>query len=92
MLLVGAVVFALYGLCFGLLFRSETAVSAAGGSVVVLGFLGNIFFPLSGRCWTSHASRRSTATSASPATRVTEGWMVTADGALIQEALVDSGR
>ncbi len=47
-LLVGAVVFALYGLCFGLRFRSEAALSAAGGSIVVLGFLGNIFVPLSG--------------------------------------------
>lgn len=47
-LLAGAVVFALYGLCFGLRFRSEAALSAAGGSVVILGFLGNIFFPLSG--------------------------------------------
>jgi ABC-2 type transport system permease protein len=47
-LLLGALVFALYGLCFGLAFRSEAAVSGAGGSVVVLGFLGNIFFPLSG--------------------------------------------
>jgi ABC-2 type transport system permease protein len=47
-LLVGAVVFALYGLCFGLRFRSEAALSAAGGSIVILGFLGNIFFPLSG--------------------------------------------
>lgn len=47
-LLAGAVAFALYGLCFGLRFRSEAALSAAGGSVVILGFLGNIFFPLSG--------------------------------------------
>lgn len=47
-LVVGAVMFALYGLIFGLAFRSESAVSAAGGSLVVLGFLGNIFFPLSG--------------------------------------------
>lgn len=47
-LLVGATAFALYGLCFGLRFRSEAALSAAGGSVVILGFLGNIFFPLSG--------------------------------------------
>ena len=41
-------VFALYGLCFGLRFRSEAALSAAGGSIVILGFLGKIFFPLSG--------------------------------------------
>lgn len=47
-LVVGAVLFALYGLVFGLAFRSEAAVTAASGSLVVLGFLGNIFFPLSG--------------------------------------------
>lgn len=47
-LVVGAVMFSLYGLIFGLAFRSEAAVSAASGSLVVLGFLGNIFFPLSG--------------------------------------------
>ncbi len=46
--LVGAAVFAVYGLCFGLAFRSEAAVGAASGSLVVLAFLGNIFFPLSG--------------------------------------------
>jgi ABC-2 type transport system permease protein len=47
-LLVGAVMFALYGLSFGLAFRSEAAVSAAGGSLVILSFLGNIFVPLTG--------------------------------------------
>ncbi len=47
-LLVGASTFALYGLSFGLAFRSEAAVSAAGGSLVILSFLGNIFIPLSG--------------------------------------------
>ena len=47
-LVAGAVMFALYGLIFGLAFRSEAAVTAASGSLVVLGFLGNIFFPLSG--------------------------------------------
>ncbi len=46
--LVGAATFALYGLCFGLAFRSEAAVGAASGSLVVLSFLGNIFIPLSG--------------------------------------------
>jgi ABC-2 type transport system permease protein len=48
LLLVGAAMFSLYGLNFGLMFRSEAAVSAAGGSLVILAFLGNIFFPLSG--------------------------------------------
>ncbi len=47
-LFVGAGTFALYGLSFGLAFRSEAAVSAAGGSLVILSFLGNIFVPVSG--------------------------------------------
>jgi ABC-2 type transport system permease protein len=47
-LLVGATTFAFYGLSFGLAFRSEAAVSAAGGSLVILAFLGNIFMPLTG--------------------------------------------
>ena len=47
-LVLGAVTFALYGLVFGLAFRSEAAVSAAGGSLVILSFLGNIFVPLVG--------------------------------------------
>lgn len=46
-LLIGATTFALYGLSFGLAFRSEAAVSAAAGSLVILAFLGNIFLPLS---------------------------------------------
>ena len=47
-LLVGATTFALYGLSFGLGFRSEAATAAAGGSLVILGFLGNVFIPLTG--------------------------------------------
>ena len=45
---LGAAVFSLYGLLFGLVFRSEAAVGAASGSLVIFAFLGNIFFPLSG--------------------------------------------
>lgn len=45
---VTSVVFALYGLAIGLLFRSEAAVSAASGMIVILMFLGNAFTPLSG--------------------------------------------
>ncbi len=48
LLVVGAVTFAFYGLDFGLAFRSEAAVAAASGSLVVLSFLGNIFIPLNG--------------------------------------------
>lgn len=46
--LIGAAVFSVYGLVFGLAFRSEAAVGAASGSLVILAFLGNIFIPLSG--------------------------------------------
>lgn len=48
LIMAGAVTFALYGLSFGLGFRSESAVSVASASLVVLGFLGNVFMPLSG--------------------------------------------
>ncbi|UNX55771.1 ABC transporter permease [Georgenia sp. TF02-10] len=48
LVLVGAAAFSLYGLLAGLLFRTEAAVGAASGSLVVLGFLGNVFVPLSG--------------------------------------------
>ncbi|GAB2605202.1 hypothetical protein GCM10009696_08400 [Kocuria himachalensis] len=44
----GSSVFALYGLAAGLLFRSESAVSAASGLLVVLSFFGNLFVPLTG--------------------------------------------
>ena len=46
--LFGAALFALYGLVFGLAFKSESAVGAASGSLVIFAFLGNIFIPLSG--------------------------------------------
>lgn len=46
--LLGAAVFSVYGLIFGLLFRTESAIGAASGTLVVLAFLGNLFFPLSG--------------------------------------------
>lgn len=47
-LVVGAMTFALYGLAFGLAIRSEAAVSAAGGALVILSFFGNVFIPLNG--------------------------------------------
>ncbi|MCG7320769.1 ABC transporter permease [Arsenicicoccus bolidensis] len=46
--MVGAAAFAIYGMVFGLWMRSESAGGAAGGSLVILAFLGNIFMPLSG--------------------------------------------
>lgn len=46
--LLGSVPFALYGLAVGLLFRSDAAVGAASGVVVVLAFFGNAFNPMAG--------------------------------------------
>lgn len=45
---IASLPFALYGLLAGLSFRSDAAVGAASGLLVVLGFLGNNFFPLDG--------------------------------------------
>jgi ABC-2 type transport system permease protein len=46
--LVGSVVFAVYGLLVGTAIRSEAAVGAASGTLVIFAFLGNLFIPLSG--------------------------------------------
>lgn len=46
--LVASVPFALYGLAIGLLFRSDAAVGAASGALVIFAFLGNAFMPLEG--------------------------------------------
>jgi ABC-2 type transport system permease protein len=48
LVLVGSSVFALYGLLIGTAFRSEAAVGAAAGTLVIFAFLGNLFIPLSG--------------------------------------------
>ena len=48
LVLAGALLFSLYGLMVGFLFRSENAVGIASGMVVIFGFLGNVFMPLSG--------------------------------------------
>ncbi|NDK30909.1 ABC transporter permease [Nesterenkonia haasae] len=45
---LASVPFALYGLMIGLAFRSDAAVGAASGALVIFGFLGNNFFPLEG--------------------------------------------
>ncbi len=46
--LVCSAVFAVYGLLVGTAFRSEAAVGAASGTMVIFAFLGNLFIPLSG--------------------------------------------
>ena len=86
-LVAGSVMFALYGLVFGLAFRSEAAVSAASGSLVVLGFLGNIFFPLSG--FLLDLARFTPLYGYVSLARypLTEGFVVASDGAMVREAL-----
>lgn len=45
---LGSAMFALYGLLFGLAFKTEGSVGVASASLVIFGFLGNVFMPLSG--------------------------------------------
>src|SRR5699024_4227203 len=45
---VGSAVFSGYGLSAGMAFRSESALGVAVGSLVLLGFAGNLSLPLSG--------------------------------------------
>jgi ABC-2 type transport system permease protein len=48
LVLVGAAIFGVYGLTVGLAFRTEAAVSAASGLLVIMAFLGNVFMPITG--------------------------------------------
>ena len=45
---VGSAMFAIYGLAMSLLFRGPNAPGIASGAIVVMGFLGNLFSPMSG--------------------------------------------
>lgn len=45
---IGSFMFALYGLFFGLITRSESAAGISGGLLAILGFFGNMFIPLTG--------------------------------------------
>ncbi|MEW6862468.1 ABC transporter permease [Trueperella pyogenes] len=47
-IVLGALPFALYGLALSYLFRSEVATSVATGLLILFGFAGNLFVPLSG--------------------------------------------
>lgn len=46
--ITGAITFSLFGLAVGLAFRTEASVSVAGGALVLMAFLGNLFVPLTG--------------------------------------------
>ncbi|HLV55520.1 MAG TPA: ABC transporter permease [Actinotalea caeni] len=81
LVLAGAALFSLYGLVFGLAFRTEGAVSAASGSLVILAFLGNLFFPLSGTMLTIAKLTPLYGIVALAREPLTEGWLVATDGA-----------
>ncbi len=86
--LAGASVFALYGLVFGLAFRSEAAVGAASGSLVILAFMGNIFFPLSGTLLVLAKFTPLYGYASLARYPVTEGYLVNpSDGTVTHEAL-----
>jgi len=78
--LLGAGLFSLYGLVFGLAFKTEGAVSAASGSLVILAFLGNLFFPLSGVMLTIAKLTPLYGIVALARYPLTEGWLVSSDG------------
>lgn len=78
--LLGAALFSLYGLVFGLAFKTEGAVSAASGSLVILAFLGNLFFPLSGVMLTIAKLTPLYGIVALARHPLTEGWIVDPDG------------
>ncbi len=80
-LLVGAGIFSIYGLIFGLVFRTESAVGAASGSLVILAFLGNLFFPLSGVLLTIAKFTPLYGYVSLARRALTDGYLVTADGA-----------
>lgn len=87
LVLVGASMFSIYGLIFGLAFKTEGAVGAASGSLVILAFLGNLFFPLSGSMLTIAAFTPLYGIAALARYPLTEGWVVTTDGAPVQQDL-----
>lgn len=78
--LLGAVAFALYGLMVGLLFPTEAAVGAASGALVILAFLGNVFFPLSGAMLSFAKFTPMYGYVALARYPVTGGWLVSASG------------
>lgn len=80
LVLVGATVFSLYGLIFGLAFKTEGAVGAASGSLVILSFLGNLFFPLSGTLLAIAKFTPLYGIVALARQPLTEGWLISSTG------------
>lgn len=88
LVLVGAMLFSLYGLTVGSLFRSENAVGVSSGLVVIFGFLGNVFMPLSGMMLTIAKFTPLYGIAALARRPLTEGYSVdAATGDLVHEPL-----
>lgn len=84
---VGAMTFALFGLAVGQTFRTEGAVGAAAGSLVILAFLGNVFVPLSGTMLTIAKFTPLYGYAALSRYPITDGALPSDDGSLGSEAL-----
>ncbi|WP_114560263.1 ABC transporter permease [Desertihabitans aurantiacus] len=87
LILLGSVVFACYGVAVGKLFRSEAAVGAASGLLVVLAFLGGAFVPLTG--WLLDIARFTPVYGVMALARypLTDGATPTLSGELVQDPL-----
>lgn len=86
-IVASSVVFALYGLAAGLLFRSEGAVGAASGLLVVFAFLGNVFMPLSGALLEFARFTPMYGIVGLVRYPITEGWVVSVDSAPEQDSV-----
>lgn len=85
--ILGSAIFALFGLAIGAGFRSEAAVSAAGGSIVILAFLGNVFIPLSGTMLAIAKFTPLYGVAALARYPVTEGYLASGDGTTDRDEL-----
>lgn len=87
LILVSSVVFALYGVAIGTTFRSESAVGAASGVLVILAFLGNAFVPLSGVLLDIGRFTPVYGVMALARYPLTDGGVMAMDGSLVQDPL-----
>ncbi len=85
--IAGAVMFALWGLVWGLAIRSEAATAVAGASTVVLAFLGNLFMPLSGTLLAIAKFTPLYGYAALARYPITEGWLPQIDGEMVHEPI-----
>ena len=85
--IAGAVMFALWGLVWGLAIRSEAATAVAGASTVVLAFLGNLFIPLSGTLLSIAKFTPLYGYAALARYPITDGWLPQINGEMVHEPL-----